>query len=120
MDYDLTDVDPELVPVLGTRVGPLYSVGTARHNDVTWLWIPEDEVMLGVLVMLIIFLLDKAVGGGDQDHGVAAQKDRGAAEEAAVAVEEGALPGELVLLGHGPAQDPLVTLPPASGRIFQS
>ena len=60
------------------------------------------------------------MGGGDQDHGVAAQEDRGAPEEAAVAVEEGALPGELVLLGHGPTQDPLVTLPPASCRIFQS
>ena len=60
------------------------------------------------------------MGGGDQDHGVAAQEDSGAPEEAAVAVEEGALPGELVLLGHGPAQDPLVTLTSASGRILQS
>ena len=60
------------------------------------------------------------MGGGDQDDWVTAQQDGGAPEEAAVGVEEGALPGELVLLGHGPAQDPLVTLPATSGRIFQS
>ena len=45
MDNDFTDVDPELVPVLGAGVGPLYPVGAARHNDVTGLRIPEDDVM---------------------------------------------------------------------------
>ena len=120
MDNDVTDVDPELVPVLGAGVGPLYPVGAARHNDVTWLRIPEDDVMPDISVWIILFLLDKAVGGGDQDHWVTAQEDSRAPEEATVAVEEGALPGELVLLSDGPAQDSLVTLPPTSGRIFQS
>ena len=53
MDDDLTDVDPKLVPVLGAGVGPLYPVGAARHNDVTWLWVPEDKVMLGILYLTI-------------------------------------------------------------------
>ena len=53
MNDDLTDVDPKLVPVLGAGVGPLYPVGATRHNDVTWLWVPEDEVMLGILVLTI-------------------------------------------------------------------
>ena len=118
MDNDFTDVDPELIPVLGAGVGPLYPVGAARHNYVTRLRIPEDHVIPDISVWIILFLLDKAVGSGDQDHWVTTQEDSRAPEEAAVAVEEGALPGELVLLSHGPAQDPLVTLPPTSGRIL--
>ena len=120
MDDDLTNIDPDLIPVLWAWIRPRDPVGAARYCNVTRLWVPDDDVKLGTSFDIQSFLLDKAVGGCDQDNGVAAQEDCGAPEEAAVAVEESALPGELVLLGHGPAQNPLVTLPPTSGRIFQS
>ena len=93
------------------------------------LWAPHATVMSlgsGFLMMKMSsldyniqsFILDKAVGGCDQDDGVTAQEDCRTPEEAAVAVEEGALPGELVLIGNVPANDPLVTLTSTSGRIF--
>ena len=63
-------------------------------------------------------VLSEAVGSGDDDDGVAAEEDCAAAKEGHVSVEEGALPGELVLIGNVPANDPLVTLPSTSGRIF--
>ena len=43
MDDDLTDVDPELVPVLGAGVGPLYPVGATCHDYVTRLRIPDND-----------------------------------------------------------------------------
>ena len=119
MDDDLTDIDPDLISVLGAWLGPRDPVGAARHCNVTWLWVPDEDVNLSILDYNIqSFLLDKAVGGCDQDDGVTAQEDCRTPEEAAVAVEEGALPGELVLIGNVPANDPLVTLTSTSGRIF--
>ena len=92
------------------------------------LWAPHATVMSlgsgflmdmsGLAYNIQTFLLDKAVGGCDQDDGVTAQEDYGTPEETSVTVEEGALPGELVLIGNVTANDPLVTLPSTSSRIF--
>ena len=63
-------------------------------------------------------VLSEAVGSGDDDDGVAAEEDCAAAKVGHVSVEEGALPGELILLGDHASQDPLVTLATTSRGIL--
>ena len=48
MDDDLTNVDPDLIPVLGAWLGPRDPVGAARHCNVTRLWVPDGDVKLGL------------------------------------------------------------------------
>ena len=53
------------------------------------------------------------------DHRLAAQEDGAAAVEGEVRLEEGAVPGELVLAAHDAAQDSVEPLPAAVGGVAQ-
>ena len=44
MDDDLTDVDSDLVPVLGAGVWPIYPVGATSHHHLARVRAPDQEV----------------------------------------------------------------------------
>ena len=127
--FKLTDQEKSSWIMISLTLTLISFLSSGLGSGLSILWAPQATITLlgsAPLIRRLVIntisdqsLLGEAVGGGDQDDGVAAQQHGGAPIEAVVGPEEGALPGELVLSGHVPADDPLVALAPAPGRVLQ-